>query len=734
MASNSLVGRTIGAYEVQEKIGQGGMAEVYKGFHPALRRHVAIKVLGRFLDVDPETSKRFQREAQAVASLRHTNVVQVFDFGSYEGGHYMVMEYVEGTDLRAEMERRNQTGNLFTHAETLEILEQVASALDYAHERGIIHRDVKPGNILLSDEGPVILGDFGLAMLRNRVSQITMGHSFGTPAYIAPEQAMDSRAAAPQSDIYALGAILYEMVTGNSLFQADSPISLALKHISEEPTPPCHYVPHLSAEAEAVILKALAKEPEKRFSKAQAMIQALRETDFIEAEEPVAETSSASEESLDVLQPPPPPPSPPDTPAAEQPDEKPEPVIEPQPPAEASVTDDVPDTSSRSWSRWPLWAALAGILIVGLIGFLLMGSGGGLFGAGPTPTATTTSTPSPVPPTATPTAPPSPTSTSPAMGASTSLTPTQTHTPTPTSTPTSTPTPRPTNTPTPTPTSTDTPTPTPTNTPTSTPTNTPTPTLAPGETRERSVDGMTMHFVPEGAFPMGADEDDLEANSREQPQHEVILSPFWIDETEVTNDQYRLCVESGACSEPFRDTAYGDPAQGDHPVTFVTWEQADAYCAWIAAETGWNAHLPTEAQWEKAASWDAANEAKYRYPWGDEEPDATLLNYLGTGLGRTAAAGSYPAGASPYGLLDMSGNVWEWVADWFDADYYSTSESFSDPQGPEAGDQKVMRGGSYGYGSRYVRTTHREFGDPQKAKGAGLGFRCVVDGEWLSTE
>jgi formylglycine-generating enzyme required for sulfatase activity len=245
---------------------------------------------------------------------------------------------------------------------------------------------------------------------------------------------------------------------------------------------------------------------------------------------------------------------------------------------------------------------------------------------------------------------------------------------------------------------------------------------------------MTMHFVSGGPFLMGAASDDREASSRERPQREVTLSPFWIDETEVTNDQYRLCVESGACSEPFKDIAYNDPARGDHPVTFVTWEQADAYCAWIASETGWNAHLPTEAQWEKAASWDAANEAKYRYPWGDEEPDATLLNYLGTGLGRTAAVGSYPEGASPYGLLDMSGNVWEWVTDWFDSNYYGTLEPPPDLRGPDQGTEKVMRGGSYGYGSRYVRTTHREFGNPQKARGGGLGFRCVVDGERLSTE
>ncbi|HHN93338.1 MAG TPA: hypothetical protein ENK17_01085, partial [Anaerolineae bacterium] len=170
---------------------------------------------------------------------------------------------------------------------------------------------------------------------------------------------------------------------------------------------------------------------------------------------------------------------------------------------------------------------------------------------------------------------------------------------------------------------------------------------------------------------------------------------------------------------------------GDHPVVYVTWEQADAYCRWLASATGWDVRLPTEAQWEKAASWDPAAGVKRRYPWGDEEPDDSRLNYLGSRLGRTTPVGSYPAGASPYGLMDMAGNVWEWVADWYSRDYYSRADRPPDPAGPDQGTQKVMRGGSYGYGSAYARVTNREVGDPAKAKGAGLGFRCAVVGERL---
>ncbi|MGC9358654.1 MAG: protein kinase domain-containing protein, partial [Anaerolineae bacterium] len=274
---DTLVGRYIERYKIIKRIGHGGMAEVYKGLHPALHRHVAIKVVGRHLQANPEVNARFQREARAVAALRHPNIVQIFDFGRYEGGHYMVMEYVEGTDLRAEMDRRWQEGRAFTPEEIMSLAEQVASALDYAHSEGVIHRDVKPSNVLLNTRGDAILGDFGLAMLRDRLSQATLGHAFGTPEYVAPEQAMDSRAATPQSDIYSLGGILYEMTTGQLPFEADSAISLALKHINEEPKPLREHVSDLPPAVETVILKSLAKDPGKRYATALALVTALRQ-------------------------------------------------------------------------------------------------------------------------------------------------------------------------------------------------------------------------------------------------------------------------------------------------------------------------------------------------------------------------------------------------------------------------------------------------------------------------
>jgi formylglycine-generating enzyme required for sulfatase activity len=142
--------------------------------------------------------------------------------------------------------------------------------------------------------------------------------------------------------------------------------------------------------------------------------------------------------------------------------------------------------------------------------------------------------------------------------------------------------------------------------------------------------------------------------------------------------------------------------------------------------------LPTEAQWEKAASWNSQNATKRRYPWGDGKPDATLLNFQDSHLDRTQPIDSYLAGASAYGLLNMAGNVWEWVADWYDKDYYrQTTSPWVDPTGPDKGKEKVVRGGSYGYGPAEARSAFRNMGDPQKARGPDLGFRCAVIGERL---
>jgi serine/threonine protein kinase len=435
-----LVGHTVGPYQILAKIGHGGMAEVYRGFHPALGRYVAIKLLGQSLGADPNFAQRFQREAQAIAVLDHPNIVQIFDFGIYPAGpegadvHYLVMEYVQGKDLRAVMEQRGSAGEPFTTAEILHLIGQVANALDYAHQRGVIHRDIKPGNILVTDDGRAILTDFGLAMLRDRASQATLGRSFGTPEYIAPEQAIDSRAASAQSDIYSLGVILYEMVTGCLPFEDESPLSLALKHINEDPASPRHFAPDLPEAVELVILKTLAKEPADRFPTAQAMVEALNHAWTGPTPVPTGETSS------------------------------PTPLSRGPQPAQSLL---------QAFKGWPrrrlalLASGLLAFLLIGVIGrFVLLG--GRSSPALAVVSATVTYTATAVPTTGTET---------PAALATSSVTPVPTATATASPTYTLTNAPSPTNTPTPT--STLTPTTKPSDTPSATPSQIPTETSTP---------------------------------------------------------------------------------------------------------------------------------------------------------------------------------------------------------------------------------------------------------------
>jgi len=278
-AARDVTGQTIGPYRLLEKIGQGGMAEIYKAYHPTLNRYAAVKVMRPGLTDSGDLVARFQREAQTVAALRHPNIVQVFDFGFLDGRGYLIMEYVEGASLQEEMRRRQLADEPWQPDEILHVVGQVADALDYAHRRGVVHRDVKPGNVLLAADNHAILTDFGLSALRRGRSTLisTLGQPFGTPEYVAPEQAMDYRAAVAQSDQYSVGCIVYEMITGHLVFEAPTPLALALMHVTQDPIPPSHYVPDLPSLVEAVILKTLGKEPDRRFPTVRAMVDRLRQ-------------------------------------------------------------------------------------------------------------------------------------------------------------------------------------------------------------------------------------------------------------------------------------------------------------------------------------------------------------------------------------------------------------------------------------------------------------------------
>jgi formylglycine-generating enzyme required for sulfatase activity len=251
-------------------------------------------------------------------------------------------------------------------------------------------------------------------------------------------------------------------------------------------------------------------------------------------------------------------------------------------------------------------------------------------------------------------------------------------------------------------------------------------------------DSMVMVFVPAGKFIMGSDD----GNTDEQPVHTVTLDAFWIDQTEITNSMYSLCVKSGTCHKPSSTTYYSDPDYSDHPAVFVSWSDAITYCSWA------DRRLPTEAEWEKAATWNPTANEKLTYPWGNDfdckkgnfDDETQLDSFVMPGgpncdeYARTSPVGSFPAGASPYGALDMAGNVWEWVHDAFietdplngsTQNYYAISPA-SNPTGvdPEISDYRVMRGGSWNVNFGFGRSAYRLWFGLDDSYDF-TGFRCA---------
>ena len=233
-----------------------------------------------------------------------------------------------------------------------------------------------------------------------------------------------------------------------------------------------------------------------------------------------------------------------------------------------------------------------------------------------------------------------------------------------------------------------------------------------------------MVTVPAGDFQMGCSPNDTNCDSDESPLHTVYLDAYDIDKYEVTNARYKACVDGGGCSAPYssssytRSSYYGNAAYDSYPVIYVDWNQAAAFCAWDGGK-----RLPTEAEWEKAAR---GGSDTHIYPWGDEPPDCTLGNFYINGycVGDTSQVGSYPSGASPYGALDMAGNVWEWVSDWYQSDYYGSQASWSNPSGPTSGSYRVLRGGAWGDDWRDFRVSVRGGVNPT-ARSGDIGFRCA---------
>ena len=289
------IGKTVGKVRIEREIARGGMAEVYLGTHLTLDRAVAVKVMHNYIEADPELQSRFEREAKVVAGLRHPNIVQIFDYDTAEGHPYIVMEYLVGPSLAVflrELHKRNQR---LEPIQIARLLITIATALDYAHEQGVVHRDIKPGNIILHNKSrnvsidqpltartePVIT-DFGLVRIAQSTTQTASGAVSGTPAYMSPEQAQGLKVD-HRSDIYSLGVVLYEMVAGRIPFEGDTSWTLIFKHINEPPPP----IEGTQPAVQAVLDRALAKKPEDRYQSARALA-----ADYMEAIGLVSEAST----------------------------------------------------------------------------------------------------------------------------------------------------------------------------------------------------------------------------------------------------------------------------------------------------------------------------------------------------------------------------------------------------------------------------------------------------------
>jgi hypothetical protein len=438
-----LGGRTLGQYELMERLRRGGMGTVYKAYQPSLDRYVAVKVLSTFLAQDPDFTGRFEREARLIAKLDHPNILPVYDYGQEGELIYIVMRYVEGGTLEDKLDRLGQPMDLDT---AVEITAQMGEALEYAHQRGIVHRDVKPSNVLMADGNWALLSDFGLARMIGGGARITqIGSGMGTPSYVAPEQARD-KAVDGRSDIYSLGVVLFEMLTGRVPFEGETPLIVLYKHLTDPPPPPREINPDIPEAVEQVVLKALAKDPADRFQRVGDIVTALQQA---VSGAPVV-TAAVSLEAEGERQ---------------------------QGKWAALYTEAAGFLKAR-WRRLPLWVWAA---IVGAILLAAVIAGAALRalptdGSGSTTVPSPTSTSTPVPPTPIPTvdvvAEVRATLQAEDTATAAAFTPTPTDTPTPTATKTATQTPVP-----PTATATSTPVP-PTAAATHTPTPTPTPTVS----------------------------------------------------------------------------------------------------------------------------------------------------------------------------------------------------------------------------------------------------------------
>ena len=668
-----LIGNDIKHYRIMELLSQGNTAAVYQASDTRFERDVAIKIiqLGAFTaPVRDQVIKRFEHELKSLAKLEQPNIIPIYDYGEYNGSPYLVMRYLAGGSLK------KQVGNPMPYLQVCHLLLPIIQALIYAHSQNIIHRNIKPANILFTDEGVPILSDFGMSGILDGDKDNALTNAYvgkDAPEYMAPEQWENQ--ISPRVDIYALGVIFFELVAGRKPYAADTAAAVHRMQLVEPLPPASQFISGLPLAVELVINKALARDPKDRYQSMAELFSAVEKLSLPEDASDNSWTNPFSEYPILDIKPPVKPPEP------VHPEEKIEKEDQPSAPTElpalpiGNQTQDDRKKKQRLAVYVGVPLVIAVLLIVLVCSTLLIGYMTGAFVHTEIPTLNIISYQTPtvtMVPTITPTA--------------TIFVPTSSSTPI-----------RP--------------------TATEIPPRPPDGIGGIGIKWTSPKDNMVLLNVPAGSFQMGS----YSGNVDEQPVHTVFLDTYWIDRTEITNNLYAKCILAGACTLPARFSStthfsyYGNPQYADYPVIYVNYYQADSYCKWAGRR------LPTEAEWEKAAR--GTNERTY--PWGNQPPAAWLMNFSNK-TADTTRVGSYPSGASPYGALDMAGNVWEWVTDWYDGIYYKISP-VSNPQGPFFGAYKAIRGGSFVYEGYTARTSNRSKHSP----GAGdftIGFRCALSG------
>ncbi len=294
MARASWIGETLGGrYKIEKLLGKGGMSAVYQAADPNLRRVVAVKLIHTHLSDDPAFVSRFMAEAATVAQLRHPNIIQVFDFNHDEDTYYIVFEFVPGETLQDRLKRLNADGRKMSINEALTIIASVADALEYAHSRDLVHRDVKPANVMLNVHNEPILMDFGIVKIVGGTTHTATGATLGTARYMAPEQIRGENVDR-RTDIYALGVMLYEMLAGRAPFEADSVMTMMMMHVTDPVPNLSRFRPEIPPQLRQIVEKALSKDPQQRFQTAREFATALRQVDLSAPPPPVAATAAAT--------------------------------------------------------------------------------------------------------------------------------------------------------------------------------------------------------------------------------------------------------------------------------------------------------------------------------------------------------------------------------------------------------------------------------------------------------